>query len=77
MTIDEVYDFENFLHTPRVYTDYDKAKADFEDIKEDAKREFADDFNEIEEGKDYFEMYAEGYYSEGHYTIRIDEVEVE
>ena len=77
ITIDEVYDFENFPHEPLVFANEEKAKAEFESIKESAKTEYGNKFNEVEEGDTYFEMYAEGYFSEGHCAVHLYEEEVE
>ena len=77
ITIDEVYDYENFPHEPMVFADEQKAKDEMERIKVNAKTEFGDKFNEVEEGETYFEMYAEGYFSEGHYAVHLYEKEIE
>lgn len=77
ITIDEVYDFENFLHDPMVFADEQKAREEFERIKANAKEEYKDKYEEVEEGDTYFEMYAEGYFSEGHYAVHLYEKEIE
>jgi hypothetical protein len=77
ITIDEVYDFENFPHEPMVFADEKKAREEMARIIDEAKEEYKDKFNEVEEGETYFEMYAEGYFSEGHYAVHLYGKEVE
>lgn len=77
ITIDEVYDFENFPHEPMVFDDKKKAREKMARIIDEAKEEYKDKFNEVEEGETYFEMYAEGYFSEGHYAVHLYEKEIE
>lgn len=77
ITIDEVYDFENFHHEPMVFADEKKAREEMARIINEAKEEYKNKFNEVEEGETYFEMYAEGYFSEGHYAVHLYEKEIE
>ena len=77
LTINEVYDYEEFNHNPRVFMKREDAIAELNDIKEEAKEEFAEDFDQFDDGENGFEMYADGRYSEGHYSVYVHEVEVE
>lgn len=77
ITIDEVYDFEIFPHEPMVFADEQKAREEMARIINEAKKEYKDKYNEVEEGETYFEMYAEGYFSEGHYAVHLYEKEIE
>ena len=73
---DEVYEFENFEHAPIAFYKREDADAELNSIKEQVKEEFKNEFETFDETKNGFEMYADGYYSQGHYTAYIYEVEV-
>ena len=83
LTIDEVYDYEGFSHTPMVFTNKDKALDALHELYEDTKIELAengdDDWMEddYKKGDECFSLYPDGYWGTSHYDARVDEVEVE
>ena len=79
ITIDEVYDYEEMGHKPEVFLNEEKAKARFKELVEDAKAEYEETYDDYdsEEYNNKFECYEEGYASQNHYYVRLEEVEVE
>ena len=73
---DEVYDFENFDHKPIAFTKRELAEKEMDAIREGVKEEFENDFDTFVDGKDGFEMYNDGCYSEGHYSATIYEIDL-
>ena len=77
----EVYDFEEFEHTPIVCTTKEIAQREYDNTIAEVKEAYA---SEIESGwevlesdsRDCFEIYPDGCYSESHYSVSIHEVEV-
>jgi hypothetical protein len=57
------------------YKNYEDAKKDFDLSKEDIKS-FQLGYNTIEDEKDYYCEYEEGYYSSNHELVYIKELEV-
>ena len=77
ITIDEVYDFETFNHTPRVFTNKDKAREAFEEISEQARIDYAKDGWEEGYGADYYEMWPDGSWGTSHYGVYLQAIETE
>lgn len=76
ITIDEVFDFETFGHPIEAYEKEADARARYEGIVEDAKREFAEHGWEESEGASYFETYPDGEWGTSHYGVYLNRVEV-
>lgn len=76
ITIDEVFDFESFSHKPEAFAKKEDALRRYEDIVEDAKREFAEEEWEESQGAAYYETYPEGYWGTSHYGVYLQEVEL-
>lgn len=77
--MDEVYGFENYVHTPEAYLNKETALKALDDWKDDLKADYADELEDgwvYEDGEMYCEVYEDGNYSENHYTIYLKEVEV-
>ena len=74
--INEVYDFEEMNHEPRVFATKESAFDAMRDIISNAKEEYGDDFNTIEETETSIEMYDDGTYAQSHYVAYIKECEV-
>lgn len=77
ITIDEVFRFETFNHEPIAFLDKKKARDKFEDMREDARRIFAEDEWETSEGENFYETYPDGRWSESHYGVYLKEIDVE
>jgi hypothetical protein len=82
LSISDVYDYEGFPHTPKVFTDKKKALNALHKEYKEAKQMLKYNGNHWEEdpyrkGKTRFSMYPEGSWGTSHYDGRVDEVEVE
>lgn len=80
ITIDEVYDYENFKHTPIAFSKEAEARKELDTfrkgIKTDYKSELEEDHWLYEDGEDYCEVYEDGCYAQNHYSVRLNEVEL-
>ena len=77
--INEVVDFDKFVHEPIVCATKDVAQREYNRIIAEVKEAYAseiDDGWEVNESDDCFETYPEGGYSGNHYSAAIYEVEV-
>lgn len=77
ITIDEVYDMEQYGHDPIPYIDKEAAVKKFRRIVKEAKKEFKNDFDKSETIKDEsFIIWKEGCYSTDHYRLSLHECEI-
>lgn len=79
ITIEEVFDFQVFIHAPEAFTKEEAAKNRFNEIVEEAKKAYCR-LGWVED-KDYYdescyEIYLDGEYAANHYAVRIHEVEL-
>jgi hypothetical protein len=80
ITIHEVYDFEDFHHTPRVFDSFEKAKKELKAIAKQTIKEnkrYGNDDWEVEQGDPYFSTYPDGCWGTSHYDAKISEAEIE
>lgn len=84
LRIDWATDDSNDVGT-MLYSTHEKAKAEFLEEIEAAKTDYDQAFNEdgtlcdgwvLDDGKDFWELYQDGYYCFNHCTITITEKEV-
>ncbi len=87
VTINEVSDFEQFDHTPVVFSKREDAEKYLAQAKKEAIEDYEpDDKGESEEEcgmcisadqPDYFALYEGNSWSETHYEVTIDECEIQ
>lgn len=77
ITISEVFDFEDFGHKPEAYRNREEAQKRYEDIVEEAKREFAENDWEEAQGASYYETFPNGYWGTSHYAVYLSEVDLQ
>ena len=79
ITIDDVFDFENFHTQPIVKTSIKEARKElgrlFRSAKETLEDHLGDDMA-IERNENGFDIYNDGSWSETHYAATIDCIEV-
>ena len=80
VTIDEVCDYSHMSHTPSVHLTKKAARARLAEerktARKDYKKVYGEDYAE-DCGKDSFECYYDGDEATNHFSVVIDEVEVE
>ena len=76
VTISEVSDYTEYSHTPKVFREKEKAlaylKEEFEDAVETFDSELEKEFSDT-----HAEIYRSGEYACDHWTITLEEVEIE
>ena len=78
---DELFEFEQMYHAPRLFKSKEQAKAAFKQLYERILKE--NEENEADWTTDYdednlsFSSYPEGWWGTSHYDAHVDEVEVE
>ena len=68
--IDEAYKGDQYSYVQGVYATRKLAEKVFKDHIEDIKK--TTNYDTVNEEKDKFEAYDEGWYSENHYTITLE-----
>ena len=71
ITIDEVYDYETYNHTPRVFKNRKDAQEEFDAIVAEAKKDAAQDGWVESQGASYYEAYPDGWYGTSHYCVSL------
>ena len=74
ITIDEVFDFEGFQHKPLVFLTENGARAEFDRLVREARKEYPD-FT-VDKGKRSVSIYEDQSWSKSHFDVVIDEVDV-
>lgn len=74
ITIDEVFDFEGFYHKPLVFLTKKEARAEFDRLVREARKEYPD-FT-VDKGKRSVSIYEDQSWGKSHFDAIIDEVEV-
>lgn len=77
ITIDEVYDFETFDHSPEVYAVFDDAKRRFDDLVAQTREEFAENEFDESQGDTFYETWENGRWPENHYGIYVHTVDLQ
>lgn len=75
VAVDEAYDSDQHSYNVGVYATRELAEKVFNDYVEDIKK--TTNYDTIDQEKDTFEAYDEGWYSESHYRISIEAFNVE
>lgn len=82
LTISEVFDFVDFSHKPKAFYKFEDAVAEMNSISSsfekdtDIESEIDGDSWVIDKGSRFYDAYIDGRYSEYHFTIKINQVEV-
>ena len=74
ITIDEVFDFEGFQHKPLVFLTENGARAEFDRLVREARKEYPD-FT-VDKGKRSVSIYEDQSWSKSHFDVKIDVVDV-
>ena len=80
ITIDEVCDYEEFGQRPQAFEKEEDARAMLERFKKDIKSDYADELNDgwaYDEGRNFVEVYNDGWYSQDHYSVHLYEIELQ
>jgi len=76
INFDDVYDFETMEHELEAFSSFQDAKNRFDDIVSDFKQtDFQDGWIE-EDGVYNYEAYQDGFYSQNHYCVYLEKVEL-
>lgn len=71
VTISEVIDYQINNYAPKVFSTFEKAKEYFDGEVAETKKNLPSGWI-VEEDRDYFETYEEGYWDDNHTVISID-----
>lgn len=74
ISIDEVFDFEGFWHKPLVFLTEKGARAEFNRLVREARKEYPN-FT-VDKGKHSVSIYEDQSWGKSHYDVVIDEVDV-
>lgn len=74
ITVDEVFDFEGFWHKPLVFLTEKEARAEFNRLVREARKEYPG-FT-VDNGKKSVSIYEDQSWGKSHYDVVIDEVDV-
>ena len=80
ITIDEVYDFDNYEHAPIAYRNEKDAREALQVFKDGMKEDYAEDIEDGYVTYDEDEFWAEVYgdeYAREHYTVRLSCVDLQ
>ena len=75
VSVDETCAFQDMCNSTEAYHNYKDAKAQFDLLVRQAKETLPDDW-EKDEREGMFEAYPEGCWSEDHYGVYLNKVEV-
>lgn len=75
ITIDEVYDFEKFAHTPQAFVTSTEAMEEFERIVKNGKEMAEAEGYECDEGAFEASFYKDGEWPQYHYDVKLHAVE--
>ena len=79
ITIDEVYDYENFPHDPIAFSNEKDAKEQLDTFRQGLKKDYESELESnwlYEDGERYCEVYEDGCYGTNHYSVRLSEIEL-
>lgn len=77
--VEDIVDYADYSPNPKAYKSLESAKKEFKDTVDAFKAEYlneSDDNIVIEESDTCFEYYAEGWYPQNHYVVKIWELDV-
>lgn len=78
VTIEEVYDFQEFTHKPRAFSKKEDAlkflKSTYEDVKEDYDDSYEKEYEDGDKGAC---IYKDGYWSSDRWIITMSECELD
>lgn len=74
VSVDEIFDFEGFWHKPLVFLTEKGARAEFDRLVEEARKEYPG-FT-VDKGKRSVSIYEDQSWGKSHFDVIIDEVDV-